>query len=152
MSAPKKTTAEVVAAVEADAKRQMKEAAETGARVRGIGLVVHPTGPDEGGFLAPFDLQVAKLREAIVAGKVRYVCLNALVEDENGDTIGKTELFADNHSMTPELTLWALEHDLAGRAAEQVYGSIARMIDEFIASHTKHLRAHLERSGKATEN
>jgi hypothetical protein len=153
MSTEKDPTKAAIDQATADANAAMEQAAKDGKpNPSGIGVAILPVAAGEDPTpIAAFDERVASLRAALVDGRIKLLVLQAVEATEKG-LEGRTEVLTDSVSFHPAMTLWAIESDLAGSMANNVYEAVQKALEIQMQGAVDKLKARVKKASTATEN
>lgn len=152
MATRNETLEEAVARADREAKAEMEANRAAGREVQGVGVVSVPLAPGESPDLTVLlDKQYASLRARVAAGQVKLVVFQS-VEQVGGSLNGCTEVITDTKSLDPAVTLWAVQNDMAGLIANNVYEAVGRAVAEHVKVITDHALCNINKAEKADEN
>lgn len=149
----KTTVLEAIDQCAVDAAADMEANRAAGKPVRGMGVVTVPIPPGETPDpTIAYDARVAALRKLIVEGKVKLVALVTVEGEADGSLGGRTEILTNSHSFDPALVVWSVNNDLPALLANNLYDSVARVVEEYARAIMQHAAKHVERREKAGDN
>lgn len=154
MSDKNETLDEALARCSKMAREDMEANKEAGRAVQGVGVVTVPVAPGESpNPVVLFDKRVAVLRERVVSGKVKLVTFQTVEEgDDDSSFQGTAEVLTDSKALDQRTLLWAVQNDLPGLLANNLYEAVGRAIQEQIKSVVDHAFQHIARAQKAGDN
>lgn len=152
MSTKDEALDEALARADREAKAEMEANRLAGKEVKGMGVTTVPVAPGESPDLTVLlDKRYAALRERVAAGAVKLVVFQT-VEQVDDSLNGATEVITDTKSLDPPTLLWAVQNDMAGLMANNLYDAVGRAVAEHVRVTTEHAVAHINKAVKAGNN